>query len=92
MRKNIKSQLTNFEGKKLIEYGCKKNVDEFIKNISKSSKYKRVKFITSDEKGLQGKSPKFSLSFNKIILFSADYAVCNSKKNNFIRKQVAERL
>lgn len=38
------------------------------------------------------KSPKFSLSFNKIILFSADYAVCNSKKNNFIRKQVAERL
>ena len=67
-------------------------MDEFIKNISKSSAYKQVIFITSDEKLYRKKNPKFSLNSNKITLFSADCVVCNSKKNNFIRKQVAEVL
>lgn len=67
-------------------------MDEFIKNISKSSAYKQVIFITSDEKLYRKKNPKFSLNSNKITLFSADCAVCNSEKNNFIRKQVAEVL
>ena len=67
-------------------------MDEFIKNISKSSTYKQVIFITSDEKLYRKKNPKFSLNSNKITLFSADCAVCNRKKNDFIRKQVAEVL
>lgn len=68
-------------------------MNEFIKNISKSSTYKQVIFITSDEKLYRKKNPKFSLNSNKITLFSADCAVCNSKKKKkFIRKQVAEVL
>ena len=58
-------------------------MNEFIKNISKSSTCKQVIFITSDEKLYRKKNPKFSLNSNKITLFSADCAVCNSKKKQF---------
>ena len=71
---------------------ARKTLMNLLRIYLKVQNINELNLLPQMKKVYREKSPKFSLSFNKIILFSADYAVCNSKKNNFIRKQVAERL
>ena len=71
---------------------ARKTLMNLLRIYLKVQNINELNLLPQMKKVYREKSPKFSLSFNKIILFSADYAVCNSKKNNFIIKQVAERL